>query len=104
MGKVNLLSMGKVWETTEISHILRYLAYLELMKIHAIPNVWECANSHKMEIFCGSHIIPSLRIFQEIRSYYKTRVIHRVSMGNVKFHAMGILWGQIIYFHTMGFE
>ena len=53
MGKVNLLSTGKVWENTEISHILRYLAYLELMRTHAIPNVWECANSHKMEIFCG---------------------------------------------------
>ena len=53
MGKVNLLSTGKAWENTEISHILRCLAYLELMRTHAIPNVWECANSHKMEIFCG---------------------------------------------------
>ena len=53
LGKVNLLSPGKVWENTEISHILRYLADLELMRTHAIPNVWECANSHKMKIFCG---------------------------------------------------
>ena len=35
MGKVNLLSKGKLWENTEIS------------------NVRECPNSHKMEIFCG---------------------------------------------------
>ena len=26
---------------------------LELMITHAIANVWECANSHKMEIFCA---------------------------------------------------
>ena len=53
MEKVNLHSTGKVLENTEISHILRYLADLELMRTHAISNVWECANSHKMEIFCG---------------------------------------------------
>ena len=53
MRKVNLLNRGKVWENTEISHILRYLGYLELMRTHAILNVWECANSHRMEIFRG---------------------------------------------------
>ena len=53
MGKVNLLSTGKVWQNTEISHILRYLTYLELMRTHAVPNVRECANFHEMEIFCG---------------------------------------------------
>ena len=53
MGKVDFHCTGKVWENTEISHILRCLAYLELMRTHAIPNVWECANSHKMELFCG---------------------------------------------------
>ena len=53
MGKVNLHSTGKVWENTEISHSVRYLADLELMRTHSIPNVWECTNSHKMEIFCG---------------------------------------------------
>ena len=53
MGKANLLSMGKVWENTEFFHILRYLTYLELMRTHAILNVWECENSHKMKIFCG---------------------------------------------------
>ena len=42
---VNLLSMGKVLENTEISHILRrYLTDLELMRTYAIPNVWECKN------------------------------------------------------------
>ena len=50
---MNLLSTREVWENTEISHILRYLAYLELMRTYAIPNVWEYANSHEMEIFCG---------------------------------------------------
>ena len=25
-------------------------------------------------------------------------------MGNVKFHTMGILWGELIYSHTMVFE
>ena len=53
MGKVNLHSTGKVRENTEISHSLRYLADLEFMRTHGIPNVCECTNSHKMEIFCG---------------------------------------------------
>ena len=53
MGKVNLHSTGKVRENTEIPHSLRYLADLELMRTHGIPNVCECTNSHKMEIFCG---------------------------------------------------
>ena len=53
MGKVNLHSTGKVWENTEISHILHYLADLELMRTHAIPNVLGCTNCHKVEIFCG---------------------------------------------------
>ena len=39
MGNVNLLSTVKVWENKEISHILHYLAYFELMRTHAIPNV-----------------------------------------------------------------
>ena len=26
------------------------------------------------------------------------------SMGNVKLHTMGILWGKLIYYHTMGFQ
>ena len=53
MGEMDLFSMGKEWGNTEISHILCYLAYLELIRTHAVPNVWECASSHKMEIFCG---------------------------------------------------
>ena len=52
MGKVNLHSTEKIWENTEISHILRYLADLELMRTLAVPNIWECTNSGKMEIFC----------------------------------------------------
>ena len=31
---------GKKWGNTEISHILRYLADLELMRTQGIPNVW----------------------------------------------------------------
>ena len=53
MGKVNLHSTTKLWENIKISHILRYLEDLELMRTHAIPNVLESTNSHKMEIFCG---------------------------------------------------
>ena len=75
MGKVNLLSTGKVWENTETSHILHYSPDLELMRTNAIPNVWECINFHKIEIF---HTIPRLCVFEEIRSYYETQIIHRV--------------------------
>ena len=53
MGKVNSHGKGKVRENTEISHSLCYLADLELMRTHGIPNVCDCTNSHKMEIFCG---------------------------------------------------
>ena len=53
IGKVNLLSTGKVWGNTEISHIFRYLANLEFVRTHTIPNAWECTNYHRMEISCG---------------------------------------------------
>ena len=53
MGKVNLHSTAKVRENTENSQRSRYLADLELMRTHGIPNVCECTNSHKMKIFCG---------------------------------------------------
>ena len=53
MGKLNLHSTGKVRKNTEISHSLRYLADLEFMRTHGIPDVCECTNSHKMEVFCG---------------------------------------------------
>ena len=36
MGKVNLHSTGKVKESTEISHRLRYLADLEFMRTHGM--------------------------------------------------------------------
>ena len=72
MGKVNLHSTGKVWENMEISHILHNLADLELMKTHAICNVWECTNSHKMEIFCENPYHSQAVGFEEIRSYYET--------------------------------
>ena len=49
----NLHSTGKVRENTEIPHSLHYLPDLKLMRTHGTPNVCECTNSHKMEIFCG---------------------------------------------------
>ena len=72
MGKVNLHNTGKVWENMEISHMLHNLADLELMKTHAICNVWECTNSHKMEIFCENPYHSQAVGFEEIRSYYET--------------------------------
>ena len=53
MEKVNLHSTVKVRVNIEISHSLRYLADLELMRTRGIPNVCESTNSHKMKIFCG---------------------------------------------------
>ena len=63
---------------TEISHIFHYLADLELMRTHAIPNVWECTNSQKMEYYVESHSIPRLWVFEKIRSYYEAQIIHIV--------------------------
>ena len=43
----------QVWENTGNSQVLLYPTDLKLMKTHAIPSVWECTNSHNLEIFCG---------------------------------------------------
>ena len=51
IGKANFHSEGKVWENTEISHSLCYLADLELIRTPAIPNICECTNCRKMEIY-----------------------------------------------------
>ena len=42
-------SMGK----KDNSQVSLNLTYLELVETHGIPNAWECANSHDIEIFCG---------------------------------------------------
>ena len=85
--------------TTEIFHILRYLADLDLMRTHAIPNVWECSNSQKMEIFCG-------------KPYYTQGVgfsgnpNNPQGMVNPKSETLGILCEKFlkIYSHAMGFD
>ena len=87
--KVNFHSTGKVRENTRIFHSLRYLVDLELMRTHGIPNVCECTNSHKMEIFCGNSF-PDCGILKKLEV--------------IKFHTMEILWEKLIYSHTMGFE
>ena len=57
----------------------------------------------KWEYSVERHFIPSLWVFEEIRSYYETQIIHSMGMGNVTF-TMRILWGKLIYSHAMGFE
>ena len=58
-GKTEMHTIPKIWKKwiyivrekygkTEISHILRYFADIELLRTHAIPNVWESKNSHEM--------------------------------------------------------
>ena len=53
MGWVNSHITEQVWENTDNSQGFLYLTDLELMKTHAILHVWECTNSHNMEVFCG---------------------------------------------------
>ena len=45
--------MEQVWESTGNFRVLVFLTDFELVRTHTIPNVWECTNSHNMEIFCG---------------------------------------------------
>ena len=92
-------SMGK----TEISHIFCYLADLELMRTHAILNVWESINSRKMEIFCGKPYHSQAVGFGGDQKLLRNPN-NPQSMDNVKFHTIGILWGKVIYSYTMGFE
>ena len=74
---MNFHSTGKVRENTRIFHSLRYLVDLELMRTHGIPNVCECTNSHKMEIFCGNSF-PDCGILKKLEV--------------IKFHTMEIPW------------
>ena len=51
-GKWISIVRGKYGKTQDFPYsLLPYI--LRVMRTHAIPNVWKCANSHKMEIFCG---------------------------------------------------
>ena len=79
MGKVNLHSMGKVRVNTEISNSLRYLADLALIReLIEFPMFVNLQIPIKWKYFVESHIIPRLWVFEEIRSYYETQIIHRV--------------------------
>ena len=51
-GKANSHIMEQVWENTDNSLVLLYFTDLGLMKTHVILTVWECTNSHNMEVFC----------------------------------------------------
>ena len=55
-GKSELPYYGTSVKNTN-SQVLLYLTDLEFMGTHAIPNAWQCANSHIMEIFCGKPAI-----------------------------------------------
>ena len=70
--------MGKVLENTEISHILRYLTDLELMRTMQFPMFGNVKIPMKWKYCAESHIIPSLWVFEEIRSYHEIQIIHRV--------------------------
>ena len=66
-GWVNSHITELVRENTDNSQVPLYLRDLELMGTHAIISVWEWANPHTMEIFCGK---PSQDVvFEEIRTY-----------------------------------
>ena len=86
LGEADMHTIPEIWEKwiyikrkkTEISHSLSYLADLEFMRTHEIPNVCECTNSHKMQIFWGKPYHSQAVGFEEVRSYYETQVIHRV--------------------------
>ena len=97
---MNLLTTEKVWENTEIFHILRCLSHLELITTHNIPIFWECTISHKMAIFCGKSCHSQVVGF---RSYYKTQIIHGVTVMQ-NFIRWEYYGKKLIYSHIMGFE
>ena len=75
------------------SWILHYLADLELMINHAIPNVLKCTNpikqkySWKAILFTGQRFLNNPQI-----------------LVYAKCHTIGILQQKLLYFHPMGFD
>ena len=53
----NSLITEWVWENKDNSQVLLYLKNLKLVGNPVIPNVWECTNSHNMEIFCRNSML-----------------------------------------------
>ena len=47
------LNISREVEITKTSQVPPYIAYSELKRAHAIPDLWECINSDNMETFCG---------------------------------------------------
>ena len=67
---------------------------------HNIPIFWECTISHKMAIFCGK---PCHSQVVGFRSYYKTQIIHGVTVMQ-NFIRWEYYGKKLIYSHIMGFE
>ena len=78
MGKVNLHSTEKIWENTEISHILRYSQIWSWWEPLQFPIFGNVQIPVKWKYSAESHILTRLWIFEEIRSYYETQIIHIV--------------------------
>ena len=77
MGKMNLNSTGKLWKNTDFpySSLPRRFRVDEnpcnsMFRNAQIPIKW----TYSVE----SHIIPRLWVFEEIRGYYETQIIHIV--------------------------
>ena len=74
MGKVNLHSTGKVSENTQISHRRCYLADLELMRTHAIPNVFVNVQIPiKWKYTAESHIFPGCGFLRRLEVIMKLK-------------------------------
>ena len=99
-GKWISIVWEKYWKTQRFSI---FFATPQLNLFHAILDVWECTNSHKMEILCRKPY-HSLGVSFWGNQKFMRHPNGPHSMGNLKFHTMGTLFEKLIYSHTMSFE
>ena len=72
------ISTENVWENTQIFHILRDLADFEFREPTQSPMSGNAQIPIKWKYSVESHFILRLWVFEEIRSYYETKIIHKV--------------------------
>ena len=87
MGKVSSHSKEKIWENINILNLWVSLIFHMKQKSIYFQKHWKSGfpmfdnvqipQNTKWKYSAESHIIPKLWVFEEIRSYNKTQIIHR---------------------------
>ena len=86
---------NKCGKAQDNSQLLLFFTDFELMGNCAISNVWECTNSHNMEIFCKKLLGNPTNSHTWVHTWVKWNVYYENIIGNTTLFSCYGLWLNI---------